>query len=168
MLLADHNLGDILDFAAASQTTNPLPNQITEFEKWNCGNNSEINSNFYVKEIKIPENCSIPISIAFDEKDKKVWFIGTKNGTLFEFNPSNETFNSYKIPIWFSRDLPIGNSWSWDLTLDNSGNNVWFTDEKLNSIWRFDKNNKEFDQFIVPFNSTSYSTSYPVSIDFAA
>ncbi|HSA75446.1 MAG TPA: hypothetical protein VLE21_04590 [Candidatus Nitrosocosmicus sp.] len=164
--MTDHSLGDIVDFSDASQMTKPPSNQIAEFEKWNCGNNTEINSNFYVKEIKIPENCSIPISIAFDEKDNKVWFIGTKNGTLFEYNPLNQTFNSYKIPIWFSRDLPIGNSWSWDLTLDNSGNNIWFTDEKLNSIWRFDKNSKEFDQFIVPFYSTSYSTSYPVSIDF--
>lgn len=166
MFLENYSLKDIVDFADALQMPKAALSQIAEFEKWNCGNNTKLNSNFYVKEIEIPEKCSIPLSIAFDEKDNKVWFIGTRNGTLFEYNPINQKFISYKVPVWFSRDLPIGNSWSWDMKLDNSQSSVWFTDEKLNSIWRFDKNNKEFEQFIVPFYSTSYSTSYPVSIDF--
>ena len=142
MFLSDHSLGNAINSVDASQRPKAPLDQTAEFEKWNCGNNTKLNSNFYVKEIQIPENCSIPLSIAFDEKDKKVWFIGTRNGTLFEYNPFNHTFNSYKIPIWFPRDLPVGNSWSWDMKIDNSGKNVWFTDEKLNSIWRFDKNDK--------------------------
>ncbi len=139
---------------------------ISEFEKWNCGINNQVNSNYYVKEVRIPEVCSIPISIAFDERDNKVWFIGTRNGTLFEYDPINQEFESHKVPQWFSRNLPAGSSWSWDLELDNSGNTIWFTDEKLNSIWRFDKNDKKFEQFIIPFYSTLYATSYPVSIEF--
>ncbi len=163
--LTTHN-PDIVQFVEASSASKTSLDQISVFEKWNCGNNTKLNFNAYIKEIGIPENCSMPISIAFDEKDDKVWFIGTRNGTLFEYNLSNQTFNSYVIPVWFSRGLPLGNSWSWDMKIDNSGNSVWFTDEKLNSLWRFDKIQKEFEQFIVPFSSTSHSTSYPVSLDF--
>lgn len=164
--LTHHGSHVTINFADATLVSRQSLDQIAEFEKWNCGKNKEINSNFYVKEIQIPEICSIPISIAFDEKDNKVWFIGTRNGTLFEYSPSNQTFKSYQIPVWFSRDYPIGNSWSWDLKLDKSGNNIWFTDEKLNSIWRFDKNDKKFEQFVIPFYSNIYSTAYPVSIEF--
>lgn len=154
------------NFANATVVPKLPLDQIAEFEKWNCGKNNEINSNYYTKEIQIPETCSIPISIAFDEIDNKVWFIGTRNGTLFEYIPSNQTFKSFHIPIWFSRDLPAGNSWSWDLKIDKSGNTIWFTDEKLNSIWKFDKNDKKFERFVIPFYSNSYSTAYPVSIEF--
>ena len=123
-----------VNFADATVESRQYLDQTAEFEKWNCGNNNEINSNFYVEEVQIPEICSIPISIAFDKEDNKVWFIGTRNGTLFEYSPSNQTFKTYHFPIWFSRDLTVGNSWSWDLKLDESGNNIWFTDEKLSSI----------------------------------
>lgn len=164
---SNHNaLTVTLNFANASILPTQPPNPIAEFEKWNCGKVDDINSNFYIEEIQVPEVCSIPISIAFDEKDNKVWFIGTRNGTLFEYIPSNQTFKTYQIPNWFSRDLPAGNSWSWDLKLDKSGNNIWFTDEKLNSLWKFNKNEKEFEQFVIPFYSNSYSTAYPVSIEF--
>ena len=161
----DHKSVFIDNHAFASELSQGSLDKISEFEKWNCGINNEVNSNHYVKEFRIPEICSIPISIAFDEKENKVWFVGTRNGTLFEYNPINQEFISYKIPKWFSRDLPAGSSWSWDLKTDVSGNTIWFTDEKLNSIWSFDKNKKKFAQFTIPFHSTLYSTSYPVSFE---
>lgn len=140
--------------------------QIRTFQDWNCGVNKTANSNYYIKEIKVPEVCSVPVAIGYDEKDNKVWLVGTRNGTLFEYDPDKNNFSSYKIPSWYSRDLPAGTSWSWDLKFDKSYNNIWFTDEKLDSIWKFNKKNKQFEQFIVPFRSDSYSTSYPISLAF--
>lgn len=140
--------------------------QVRTFQDWNCGINNTANSNYFIKEIRIPQVCSIPVAIGYDEKDNKVWFIGTRNGTLFEYDLGKNNFSSYIIPNWYSRDLPAGTSWSWDLEFDKSYENIWFTDEKLDSIWKFNKMNKQFEQFIVPYKSESYSTSYPISLAF--
>jgi virginiamycin B lyase len=155
-------------FSYASESTmeQQISNQILEFEKWNCGMKSPPNSNYFVTEFKVPELCSVPIAITFDKIDNKVWFISTRNGTLFGFDPSRQTFESYKIPFWYSRDLPAGNSWSWDIKLDNTMNSLWFTDEKLNSLWKFDKIEKNFNNYPIPFHSEFFSTSYPISIGF--
>ena len=152
--------------ALASTMEQQMTNQILEYEKWNCGMESTPNSNYFVTEFKVPETCSIPIAITYDNAENKVWFISTRNGTLFGFDPSKQIFESYRIPFWYSRDLPAGNSWSWDIKLDNTMNNLWFTDEKLNSLWKFDKIEKKFYNYPIPFNSEFFSTSYPISIGF--
>lgn len=152
--------------ALASTMEQQMTNQILEYEKWNCGMESTPNSNYFVTEFKVPETCSIPIAITYDNTENKVWFISTRNGTLFGFDPSKQIFESYRIPFWYSRDLPAGNSWSWDIKLDNTMNSLWFTDEKLNSIWKFDKIEKKFYNYPIPFNSEFFSTSYPISIGF--
>lgn len=140
--------------------------QIRTFQDWNCGINSTVNSNYFIKEIRIPEKCSVPIAIGYDEKDNKVWLVGTRNGTLLEYDPDANNFSSYKIPNWYSRELPAGTSWSWALKFDKTYNNIWFTDEKLDSLWKFNKTNRQFEQYIVPYKSESYSTSYPISLAF--
>ncbi len=152
--------------ALASTMEQQMTNQILEYEKWNCGMESTPNSNYFVTEFKVPETCSIPIAITYDNVENKVWFISTRNGTLFGFDPSKQIFESYRIPFWYSRDLPAGNSWSWDIKLDNTMNSLWFTDEKLNSLWKFDKIEKKFYNYLIPFNSEFFSTSYPISIGF--
>jgi virginiamycin B lyase len=152
--------------ALASTMEQQMTNQILEYEKWNCGMKSTPNSNYFVTEFKVPETCSIPIAITYDNTENKIWFISTRNGTLFGFDPSKQIFESYRIPFWYSRDLPAGNSWSWDIKLDNTMNNLWFTDEKLNSLWKFDKIEKKFYNYPIPFNSEFFSTSYPISIGF--
>src|SRR6188472_2890057 len=79
---------NVLASTMEQQTTN----QILEYEKWNCGMESAPNSNYFVTEFKVPEICSIPIAITFDNVENKVWFISTRNGTLFGFNPSKQIF----------------------------------------------------------------------------
>ena len=143
-----------------------MTNQILEYEKWNCGIESIPNSNYFVSEFKVPGTCSIPIAITYDKAENKVWFISTRNGTLFGFDPSKQIFESHRIPFWYSRDLPAGNSWSWDIKLDNTMNSLWFTDEKLNSLWKFDKIEKKFYNYPIPFHSEFFSTSYPISMGF--
>jgi len=152
--------------ALASTMDQQVTNQILEYEKWNCGIESTPNSNYFVTEFQVPETCSIPIAITYDNAENKVWFISTRNGTLFGFDPTKLTFESYRIPFWYSRDLPAGNSWSWDVKLDNTMNSLWFTDEKLNSLWKFDKIEKKFYNYPIPFRSEFFSTSYPISLGF--
>jgi virginiamycin B lyase len=152
--------------ALASIMEQQMIGQVLEYEKWNCGIESTPNSNYFVTEFKVPETCSIPIAITYDKAENKVWFISTRNGTLFGFDPSKQIFESYRIPFWYSRDLPAGNSWSWDIKLDNTMNSLWFTDEKLNSLWKFDKIQKKFYNYPIPFHSEFFSTSYPISMGF--
>ena len=152
--------------ALASIMEQQMIGQVLEYEKWNCGIESAPNSNYFVTEFKVPETCSIPIAITYDKAENKVWFISTRNGTLFGFDPSKQIFESYRIPFWYSRDLPAGNSWSWDIKLDNTMNSLWFTDEKLNSLWKFDKIQKKFYNYPIPFHSEFFSTSYPISMGF--
>ncbi len=141
-------------------------NQVKIFENLNCGTNSTAKSTEYIKELLIPKKCTMPIAITYDKKDNKVWFIGTKEGILFSFDPITKKFESHYIPTWYSRNQPYGNSWSWDIKLDKSMNNIWFTDEKQNSIWKFDKLEKTFHQYKIPSSSKYFLTSYPISIDF--
>jgi virginiamycin B lyase len=152
--------------AWASTMEQQKPYQILEYDKWNCGMEGNPNSNYFVTEFIVPEKCSIPIAITYDKAENKVWFISTRNGTLFEFDPSKQTFESHRIPFWYSRDLPAGNSWSWDIKLDNTMNSIWFTDEKLNSLWKYDKTEKKFYYYPIPFHSEFFSTSYPISLGF--
>ena len=168
ILLSIFGFSMIIAYPNAMAFTNKeqMANQILEYEKWNCGMDSPPNSNYFVTEFKVPETCSIPIAITYDNVDNKVWFVSTRNGTLFEFDPNEQTFESYRIPFWYSRDLPAGNSWSWDLKLDNTKNNLWFTDEKLNSLWKFDKIEKKFYNYPIPFQSEFFSTAYPISLGF--
>jgi len=167
-LMSIFGISMIYTYSYASESTKEhvMTNQILEFEKWNCGIESPPNSNYFVTEFKVPEECSIPIAITYDKTDNKVWFISTRNGTLFGFDPSKQVFESYKIPFWYSRDLPAGNSWSWDIKLDNTNSSLWFTDEKLNSLWKFDKIEKKFYNYPIPFHSEFFSTSYPISMGF--
>ncbi len=152
--------------ALGSTMEQQMINQILEFEKWNCGIESTSNSNYFVTEFKVPEACSIPIAITYDKTENMVWFISTRNGTLFGFDPTKQIFESYRIPFWYTRDLPAGNSWSWDIKLDHTMNSLWFTDEKLNSLWKFDKTEKKFYNYPIPFHSEFFSSSYPIAMGF--
>src|SRR5215204_576328 len=66
----------------------------------------------------------------------------------------------------YSKHKPIDSSQVWDIKLDPSNENLWFTDEKQNLIWKFSKQKKEFEHFKIPETNLSFGTIYPVSIDF--
>jgi len=143
-----------------------LLRQIKIFENLNCGIDSTAKDTHFVKEIAIPNRCSIPVAIIYDDNYRNVWFISTKDGILNNFDPLTKKFESYHIPKWFSRNNILGNSWSWDIKMDKSKNNLWFTDEKQDLIWRFNKPTKTFYQYVIPDNPKYFSSSYPVSLDF--
>jgi len=57
--------------ALASTMDQQVTNQILEYEKWNCGMESAPNSNYFVTEFKVPEICSIPLAITFDNAENR-------------------------------------------------------------------------------------------------
>src|SRR5688500_3936214 len=115
---------------------------IEKFKSQFCGINSKPNSNQYVQEIKLTNECEMPLAIINDDEEGGIWYISTKQGSLIFYDYKTKAFTKYDIPIWLSRDNPIDSSQVWDLKLDPSKENLWFTDEKQNLIWKFNKEHK--------------------------
>jgi len=138
---------------------------IEKFKNQFCGVNSTPNSNKYIHEIKLSSDCEMPLAITNDNEGN-IWYISTKQGALIFYEKDTKSFTKYEIPIWMSRDNPIDSSQVWDLKFDPSKENLWFTDEKQNLIWKFSIQNKKFENFKIPETNLSFGTIYPVSIDF--
>lgn len=137
---------------------------IDKFKTLFCGLDANVNSNQFITEYKLPTGCEMPLGIAVDKN--QVWYISTKSGTLGTYNTEQNSFSKEAtVPIWKSRTSPIDFSQVWAVKVDGAGN-VWFTDEKQNAIWRYNKSSQTFDIFKVPATSGVFGTTYPVSIDF--
>ncbi|HEX7818879.1 MAG TPA: hypothetical protein VF419_05830, partial [Nitrososphaeraceae archaeon] len=111
---------------------------IEKYQTQFCGLSTVPNSNQYVQEIKLNNKCEMPLAITADKDG--IWYISTKLGSLILYNYDDNSFVKYDIPTWASRDKPIDNSNVWDIKNDPSGTTLWFTDEKQNLIWKFNKN----------------------------
>lgn len=134
---------------------------LRRFEQQWCGPDATANSNEYITEVVLPQECEMPVGIAVD--GGQVWYVSSKRGLLGSYNFSNNSFEQYNIPVWSSRDQPFTRvpSWSSSWTVKPDGNgNIWFTDQN-NALWRFNKTSESFDMFPVP-------ASYPSAMDFDA
>ncbi|MGZ8882031.1 MAG: Vgb family protein [Nitrososphaeraceae archaeon] len=165
-LINEFMYSDILTPAFGDQQEFSKQQAIEKFKNQFCGINSKPNSNQYIKEIKLNNECEMPLAIIYDDNVEGLWYISTKQGSLILYQPESHIFTKYDIPTWPSRNNPIDSSQVWDLKLDPSNENLWFTDEKQNLIWKFSKQNKEFEHFKIPETNLSFGTIYPVSIDF--
>jgi virginiamycin B lyase len=123
-----------------------------------CGIDAKANSNTYVSERVLPSQCELPLGIAVD-KDK-VWYLSTKQGTLGSYSLTDGKFQEFTIPSWPARDnpAPAAVSMVFATRVDSAGN-VWFTDDKADLLWRFNKANGTFDFFKSPAVG-------PISFDF--
>lgn len=135
---------------------------LQSFKEWFCGVNPKANSNAYVSEFVLPSDCEMPLGVAIDNSNM-VWYVSTKQGTLGSYNIADNKFGKeHTIPLWPTRSQPFAStnsaSMSWLVKTDGNGN-IWFTDEKNNAIWRFNKSAETFDMFKVP-------AKYPASLDF--
>ena len=152
---------------------------VKRFQAQFCGLPGNAQGNQFVTEVSLPSKCSMPLGIYVDNNNstgnidnknvqKKIWFVSTKNGTLYSYNTSGG-FNAYPVPTWKPRGMPIESSMVWTLKEDNKGN-LWFTDEKQNSLWKYNLQNSTtgFERFLIPSESTDFGTAYPVSFDFDA
>ena len=137
-------------------------------EKFNaqfCGLNSHPNSSNLVIEYSLPALCEMPLAIGVDSQNQNIWYVSTKNGTLGRYDMNTNSFGEeYRIPSWPARENPTMSSQVWDINIDNKGN-IWFTDERLNALWRFSNDTKSFEIFTVPEKPEAFGTTYPVSME---
>jgi virginiamycin B lyase len=137
-------------------------------EKFNaqfCGLNSHPNSSNLVIEYALPALCEMPLAIGVDSQNQNIWYVSTKNGTLGRYDMNTNSFGEeFRIPSWPARENPTMSSQVWDINIDNNGN-IWFTDERLNALWRFSNDTKSFEIFTVPEKPEAFGTTYPVSME---
>jgi virginiamycin B lyase len=106
----------------------------------------------------LPSQCELPLGIAVD-KDR-VWYVSTKQGTLGSYTLADGKFEEFTIPSWPARSnpAPAAVSMVFAARVDSAGN-VWFTDDKQDQLWRFNRANGTFDSFKSPAVG-------PISFDF--
>jgi virginiamycin B lyase len=139
---------------------------IEQFKNQFCGLSSNLDSNNYVTEYKLPHDCEMPSGIAVDDQTGKVWYVSTKQGVLGDYNLITKKFDKeISIPVWNVRKYPMDFSNVWSVKVDPKGNSIWFTDEKQNTIWRYSEA-LGFDMYKIPERSSAFGTISPVSLDF--
>jgi hypothetical protein len=131
------------------------------------------NTNGYVIEHTLPQSCEMPLGIAVDKNDKKVWYVSTKKGILGSYDLTQNKFDQqHVIPFWSTRKDPTGFSQVWSVRVHNDnkkqtgGGDIWFTDTQQNAIWRYNKNLQLFEMYKIPGTSSSFGTIYPISLEF--
>jgi virginiamycin B lyase len=139
---------------------------IEQFKNQFCGLNSIPNSNNYIMEYRLPHTCEMPLGIAVDNQAGKIWYVSTKQGVLGDYNLITKKFDKeISIPVWNVRKYPMDFSNVWSVKVDPKGNSIWFTDEKQNTIWRYNKS-VGFVMYKIPERSSTFGTISPVSLDF--
>lgn len=125
-----------------------------------CGSDSQANSSAYVTEHVLPSDCELPLGITVDSD--RVWYLSTKQGTLGSYELATGEFEEFAIPSWPSRSNPDPGvfSMTWATKADGDGN-VWFTDDRQNLLWKFNRETGEFSSFKSP-------AAGPISFDFDA
>jgi streptogramin lyase len=132
------------------------------------------NTNGYVIEHVLPQSCEMPLGIAVDRDDARVWYVSTKRGVLGSYDLKQNKFDQeHIIPVWNSLKDPTGFSQVWSVKIDNNNNkkqrgggDIWFTDAQQNAIWRYNKNSQLFEMYKIPGRSASFGTIYPISLEF--
>jgi len=149
----------------------PAEHAVTRnFQDGFCGVNSIPHSTKYVTEYVLPQSCEMPLGIAASNDGTKIWYVSTKKGILGSYDVKKGKFDQeYVIPEWVVRKNPIGYSQAWDLKVDmkkKGAEDIWFTDEAENAIWRFSQSSHTFEMYKIPGNSSYFGTIYPISIEF--
>jgi len=164
-------------------TTQSTTAAVKNFQETFCGDNTTATSysNGYIRENTLPQSCEMPLGIAVDNNAHKVWYVSTKKGVLGSYDIKQNKFDQeYIIPNWNSRENPVDYSQVWSLKVDDSGSrkhqqqqqrgevrggDIWFTDVKQNAIWKFIKSSQSFEVYKIPGNSSSFGTTYPISLE---
>ena len=161
-------------------TQNTTTTAVKNFQETFCGANTTaaLDFNGYIRENTLPQSCEMPLGIAFDNSAHRVWYVSTKNGVLGSYDIKQNKFDQeHIIPNWTSRENPTDYSQVWTLKVDDSGGrkqqqrgevrggDIWFTDVKQNAIWKFIKSSQSFEIYKIPGNSSSFGTTYPISLE---
>lgn len=109
-----------------------------------CGSKTQ-GSSYYVSEFVTPVPCNHPVGLVAD-KDNNIWIASGWSGSILVFNPQSNTFvKTIKIPNWPRNQGELG-SMIWDMRFDKNGD-LWFTDEKTNSIWKYFTKEGKFENY---------------------
>lgn len=104
-----------------------------------CGM-SDAKSTPYVKEFKIPTDCTQPLAITTDLQGM-VWFAQTNTGKIAKFDPATEYFTEYPNADWPAN----GRTMIWGMDYSHDGN-IWYTDDSFNSIWKFSISDGKYER----------------------
>jgi len=121
-------------------TGTPADNYPPNEREQHCGS-SDVKSNLYIKEFKILTPCTQPLSITTDSNGD-VWFAQTNTGNIAKFDSISERFTEYQNDQWNSKKV----SMMWGI-LHTQDNEIWFTDEGNNSIWKFSIDDENYSRF---------------------
>ena len=106
-------------------------------------------SNAYVKEYKIPTDCTQPLAITTDPYGN-VWFAETNTGNIAKFDSRTEIFTEYENPTWPENARSM--MWGMDYSSDGS---IWYTDEAFDSIWKFSIQDENYQRLNYPAEGES-------------
>jgi len=109
-----------------------------------CSTEESAKSNAFVKEYKIPTQCTQPLAIVPDP-DGNIWFTQTNTGRVAKFDPINEVFTEYNNTNWEKGKRSM--MWGIDYSPDG---NLWFTDEATDAIWKFSITDKQYSRTNYP------------------
>jgi len=130
-------------------TGTPADNFPEEQRSKFCGTGNAT-SNDYVKEYKIPTDCTLPQAITTDPEGN-IWFVESNTGDLAKFDPVLESFTEYENSLWPKSEHSM--MWGIDYAPDET---IWFTDEKYNSIWKFNIQDENYQRISFPSEDNSY------------
>ena len=144
---------DAFDLDALGLELDYNPDEKLQF----CSTNDQPLSNEYVKEYKIPTECTQPLAITVDHNGN-VWFAETNTGNIAKFDPLTETFTEYNNTAWDEIEkifivAALENnaqptklrSMMWGIEYFPDGS-VWFTDEATDAIWKFTIDEETYDR----------------------
>lgn len=135
-------------------TGTPADNFSEEQRSKFCGTGNATSTN-YVKEYKIPTDCTLPQAIITDPQGN-IWFVESNTGNLAKFDPVLESFTEYENSLWPKSEHSM--MWGMDYSPDDT---IWFTDEKYDSVWKFDIQDEKYQR--IPFQSED--DSYPQQLE---
>jgi len=124
-------------------TGTPADNFPEEQRSKFCGTGNA-KSNNYVKEYKIPTDCTLPQAIITDPEGN-IWLVESNTGNLAKFDPVLESFTEYENSLWPKTEHSM--MWGMDYAPDGT---IWFTDEKYYSVWKFNIQDEEYQRFSFP------------------
>lgn len=113
-----------------------------------CGT-SDAQSTKYVKEFKIPTQCTQPQAITVDS-DGIVWFAQSNTASIGKFDTKTKTFTEYKNPSWQLLEPTMISGIGYA-----SDDSLWFTDDKYDSLWKFNIVSQQFHRFSFPSDGSS-------------
>lgn len=129
-------------------TGTPLDNYPDIQRSQFCSSEEMAKSNAFVKEYKIPTQCTQPLAIVTDP-DGNVWFAQTNTGSVAKFDPITQVFTEYNNTKWQKGIRSM--MWGIDYSPDGS---LWFTDEATDGIWQFSIKDRQYSR-----------TDYPKTVD---